>query len=288
MTKRYNSTEDKSITSIDLKGTYLSIQISLDGFSFFIFEPDTATFIAQHTYRFKLKNRTPEALLEEVETIFKENRLLQESYKKVTVLHDNSLVTLVPSEYFEEAHLKEYLKNNIKLLEDDHIAFDILENTNTHVVYVPYVNINNLLFSSFGSFEYYHVSTLFLDLKNKNIDKKNSSSCFINCYDKSFDMVLYTDGKLNFFNRYEYSTATDFIYYILFALEQNELDPNEIYVELTGDIYKESDVYKMAYNYIRNLNFYNEENTKLPESFSKISKHENYSVLHQYETEIKN
>lgn len=288
MTKRYNKTEHKSITSIDLKETYLSIQISLDGFSFFIYEPVTAVFIAQHNYRFEHENRSPEALLERVEIIFKENRLLQETYKKVTVFHDNSLVTLVPSEYFEEAHLSAYLENNIKLLEDDHIAFDMLENEGIYIVYVPYVNINNLLFSSFGSFEYYHISTLFLDLKNKDIAKSSSNKCFINCYDTSFDMLLYSEGKLNFYNRYEYRTATDFIYYILFALEQNDLDPNEIAVELTGAIKKDSDVYKMAYNYIRNLSFYNETNTNLSEDFSEFPKHENYTALHQYESNISN
>jgi hypothetical protein len=288
MTKRYNKTEHKSITSIDLKETYLSIQISLDGFSFFIYEPDTAVFIAQHKYRFELENRSPEALLEGVETIFKENRLLQETYKKVTVFHDNSLVTLVPSEYFEEAHLSAYLENNIKLLEDDHIAFDHLENDGIYIVYVPYVNINNLLFSSFGSFEYYHISTLFLDLKNKYMAKETSNNCFINCYDTSFDMLLYSDGNLIFYNRYEYRTATDFIYYILFALEQNDLDPNEIAIELTGTIKKDSDVYKMAYNYIRNLSFYNEKNAELSEDFSEFPKHENYTALHQYRSNISN
>ncbi|MGB2129734.1 MAG: DUF3822 family protein [Flavicella sp.] len=268
-----------------MKETYLSIQISLDGFSFFIFDPDTAIYVAHHAYRLELENRTPEGLYERVEKIFKENSLLQESFKKVTVLHDNNLVTLVPAEYFSKDHLKEYLKNNIKLLEDDHIEYDSLEDKKTNVVYVPYVNINNLIFSSFGSFEFYHISTLFLDLKNRS--ERKSDMCYINCYTRSFDMLIYKNDQLVFFNRFEFSSATDFIYYILFALEQNDLDPNQLPIELTGEIQKESDEYKMAFNYIRNVSFYNKENSKLPEVYNDYAMHKNYIALHQYELETK-
>ena len=58
---------------------------------------------------------------------------------------------------------------------------------------------------------------------------------------------------------YEFTTPEDFIYYILFCLEQLKMNPDTVNLYISGSIEKEEDTYKILYHYIRNITFYNVE-----------------------------
>ena len=62
-----------------------------------------------------------------------------------------------------------------------------------------------------------------------------------------FDIVVLKDSKILFYNNFEYQTKEDFIYYILFTLEQLELSTDKTKVSLLGDINKQSELYKILY-----------------------------------------
>ncbi len=282
MTKRSKYILDKSIEKTDLKETYLSIQISLDGFSFCIYAPISQTYLTFQHYDFGLQHNTPDQLLKLVQTIFDENNLLNQDYKKVNIIHQNELATLVPEEFFDEDCAKDYLKNNIKVLNNDFVSHDLLKNESAALVYIPYVNINNFIFSKFGAFEYFHSATLFIDLKNKLEQNMHQTKCYIHVHPHSFDVLVYKASSLIFFNHFNFQTAADFIYYVLFVMEQLELSPNEIETELSGEIEQDSELFKTAFQYIRNIRFYNIPNPKLSASFDEISRHSNYIDLHQF------
>ena len=55
------------------------------------------------------------------------------------------------------------------------------------------------------------------------------------------------------YNSFEYSSKEDFIYYILFAAEQLELNPEKFELQLLGHISKDDPLFKIAYKYIRNV-----------------------------------
>ena len=56
--------------------------------------------------------------------------------------------------YFDENSLDNYLKYTIKTLKNDFITFDDIEEIAAKNVYIPYVNINNFLFSQFSQFTF--------------------------------------------------------------------------------------------------------------------------------------
>lgn len=283
MTKRFNNIIHKSVEDTDLKETYLSIQIYLDGFSFCVYNPLSNKHIAFQRFDFSEKLKTPENLLREFELTFEKNDLLKQSYKKITVIHQNELVTIVPNEYFSEDHLKDYLKRSVKVLPIDYISYDELTSIDASIVYIPFVNINNFLFQKFGEFDFYHCSTLLIEtLKAKQKeDKKESATAYVNVNQNTFEVVIFQKEELILYNTFQFQAAEDFIYYILFVLEQLQLDPNNIFVTLLGDIEKESELYKITYTYIRNIVFGALENPTYLDGFDDISKHSNF-VLFNY------
>ena len=90
----------------------LSIQFTLDGFSFCITNLDSKKTIHFCEYTFPKTLETPENLVARIETIFQEDSHLQEDFKEILIIHQNSLSTLVPNTLFLEEHLKEYLDFN--------------------------------------------------------------------------------------------------------------------------------------------------------------------------------
>lgn len=257
----------------------LSIQFSLDGFSFCI--SNLTNKEVQHFSCIIFENRveTPELLLNQIEKFVKKNNtVLQQEFEKVTIIHQNNLSALVPSTLFNENELENYLDYNIKTLQNDFIAYDNLEQLEIKNVYVPYVNINNFFFQQFGEFEYKHHSSILIEkliLHSKNNEEKQF---FVNVNKSTFDIVIIENSKLLFYNSFTFITKEDFIYYILFTAEQLKMNPEEFLLHFIGDISKNSEIYQITYNYVRNVIFLDLENP-LFEKDKELLNHSFYTLL---------
>lgn len=253
----------------------LSIQFSLDGFSFCTTNTHNEV-LEFSSYTFSKTKNSPELVLEKLQDIFKKEKSLQYDFETVTVIHQNNLNTLVPNEYFKEDALKSYLKYSIKTIATDLITFDELDFMNSQNVYIPYVNINNFLFQNFGEFEYKHYSSVLLE-KLFSI-ASNDVCCYIHVSKSTFDIVIIKNSNLQFFNIFEYRTKEDFMYYVLFTLEQLELSTEETLVSVLGDIEEDSDLFRLMYTYIRNIDFLSSKNAVFNNQ-KEISKHSNFILL---------
>jgi hypothetical protein len=276
MTKKTVQKKNNTISLQKTKDIELSIQFSLDGFSFCVLDTDTKENIYFKEYQFEKTLNSPEDLLEKISTIFKQDTNLQMAYTGVSVIHQNSLSTIVPDKYFNKNTLVSYLDFNIKILKTDFIAFDNLIAMDAKNVYVPYVNINNYLFQNFGEFEYQHHSTVLLEklLKLAGSDQKKM---YVNVSKRSFDIVVLENKKLIFSNIFSYETKEDFIYYILFTAEQIKLDTAVFNLYFLGEINIDSEIYKIAYKYIKNIFFLESKNSIFKDL--EIANHSNYILL---------
>ena len=253
----------------------LSIQFSLDGFSFCTTNTHNEV-IEFSSYTFSKTKNSPELVLEKLQDIFKKEKSLQYDFETVTVIHQNNLNTLVPNEYFKKDALKSYLKYSIKTIATDLITFDELDFMNSKNVYIPYVNINNFLFQNFGEFEYKHYSSVMLE-KLFSI-ATNDICCYIHVSKSTFDIVIIKNSNLQFFNVFEYKTKEDFMYYVLFTLEQLDLSTEETLVSILGDMEEDSDLFRLMYTYIRNIDFLSSKNAVFNNQ-KEISKHSNFILL---------
>lgn len=231
----------------------LSVQISLNGLSFLVTNPEDkeAVFFIDK----KLDHSTtPEELLMEIETIMFKNNILNTSFAEVSVVYSTPIYSLVPTTLFDETKASEYLKFNSRILANDYMAHDVLEKLDIVVVYVPFMNINNFFFEKYGSFSYYHSVSVMLKTILEN-EKYALPKMYLHFQKNSFDCIVIKNGELQLCNSYIYKTPEDFIYYTLFCMEQLNLNPENIPVILFGGIEKEDENYKIAYSYIRNLEF---------------------------------
>lgn len=256
-------------SNISDRNLVLSIQVGLNGLSFLVLDLFTKKVELIRDIKFSEKI-TPQQLLKNLIEEFDSIDLLNENFTKIQVIHDNEVQTLVPSALFEEANLSDYLKFNAKIFKNDFITYDAITNQEIMSVYVPYVNVNNYIFEKFGSFEYKHSSTVIIDKVlqiEKNIKEK---SLYVNVEKSNIDILVISSNSLLFYNKFNYNTKEDFIYFILFTIEQLELNPEKLNCKFLGSILNNDELFKIAYKYIRNvsivsfkkMNYFKNKNTK--------------------------
>ncbi|MBR9915007.1 MAG: DUF3822 family protein [Algicola sp.] len=227
----------------------LSIQISLNGLSFCILNRSNNT-IEQLHHKPLDKKSSPFDLLNQLKEVFDTHIDSNQAFDTITCIYQNELSCLVPDAYFDENNLADYLKFNAKILKTDYISYDSLS-IDCKNVYVPLVNINNYIFETFGSFDYKHASTVLIETILQKYHNDNEPTLFVNVNPTSFEIVCMNGDKLIFYNTFEYSTKEDFIYYILFTIEQLELDTETIKTVLSGSINEDDALFGILYKYVR-------------------------------------
>jgi len=268
-------TKSKSVENTSIKK--LSIQFSLGGFSFCI---ANRFHHVQHfsTYIFDEKPETPEQLLENIELIFKNDALLQEDFSSIFVIHQNNLSTVVPNAFFDENKLKDYLNYTIKILKTDFIAFDDLSNIKAKNIYIPYVNINNYLFQNFGEFDYRHHSSVLIDKLLERQKTRVEKEMYVHVSNDHMDIIVIQKQQLILSNTFSFKTKEDFIYYILFTAEQLGLHPEKFPLIFLGDIEKDTDIYTITYQFIKNVTFI-ENDTPFFKDETDFPEHSNFILL---------
>ena len=236
----------------------LSIHISLNGLSFCIIDLISKEIDFLRTYSLS-KNSTPKELLKTLKKGFKENGELRNSFSSVKIIHYNNLSTVVPEPLFDKKNALSYLKFNSKILQNDYVAYDRIFNNECVNVFIPYVNINNYIFKMFDSFVYNHYSSIILEKVKLNEKNTTTPSLYLNININHMEITYFVKNKLVFYNRFDFNTKEDVMYYLLFTIDQLKLNPEEIPVVITGNISEDDDNYKIIYKYIRNVSIFNSE-----------------------------
>ena len=245
-----------NIETNKLTNQRLSIQISLSGLSFSILDVSSQTIVALKSFK-KSRVLTPLELLDYLKFVIDTEHLKQNTFSQITVIYRNDLSTLVPETLFDETNIADYLKFNNKILPSDFISYDQLSNGTVNV-YVPLVNINNYIYDTFGAFTYKHYSTLFIE-HLINLKDGLDSNMYVDVDENQFEIAVLKEQKLIFYNTFSYSTKEDFIYYILFTAEQLQINPETFTLVFSGLIDEDSELYEIAYKYVRHISKGNQD-----------------------------
>ena len=237
----------------------LSVQISLTGLSFLLeFEDQTSW---QHHLKLG-QGLNPGDLLYKIQEAFNTHEQLQADTKEVVVVYHHNTFSWVPAPLFDPNNLADYLKYNAKLLAQDYLDYDLLESRDMVNVYVPYTNINNYFFDRFGDFTFLHSSTVFLAAISQ-VFQSSKKQVVANLVNDDLMLAVTENNKVLLVNTYPVSCAEDFAYYLLFAMEQLELDAETVPLYLCGDISEEDDYYALAYRYVKQVEIFSKEQEPL-------------------------
>lgn len=233
----------------------LSIQVSLNGLSFCVWDTIGNDMIVSENIVFQ-KELTPYGVQKELKAVCEKHDISNTSFSDIIVIHRNNLFSLVPKSLFDEKELANYLKFNAKILANDHLAYDEIENHDMINAYVPFVNINNYIFDLFGEFVYKHSGTVMIEsLLNSHVGNKKPV-CYAHITETQMELTVVAKKKLLLYNSYDFVTKEDFMYYLLFTMEQLQLDPENVSLKLFGAIEKDDDLYNLCYQYVKDVSLF--------------------------------
>jgi len=254
----------------------LSIQVRLDGPSFCILDISRANIAWYKKINFP-KEHNPVKALQEIEDVYRDEQILHGPFKEVILLFSNELYSPVPSAYFIEEEASTYLKFNTKILGTDVVEFDNIKEELVNV-YIPYTNITNYFFDRYGEFEFKHNTSELINAALA-LSTGSETTAYLNNYSGYYDLVIVKDGALLLCNTFNYETREDFIYYLLFTAEQLDLHPETLQLILLGNISRETEEYKIAYTYIKNVELLQPSFIGLEEKYGLQFQREEFLLL---------
>ena len=108
---------------------------------------------------------------------------------------------------------------------------------------------------------------------------KPSKTMWVHFAKDHFEIFVIENQKLLLYNSFNYNTPEDFLYYILFTAEQLNMNPDNFDLELIGNITINSEFYKLAYKYIRNVKLIDVEDLRWNNYFSEHDNRKYYILF---------
>lgn len=233
----------------------LSIQVGLNGLSFCVFDPVTNSISLSRRIGFG-KELSPYEVQKELREQFQVEGIPDRAFSEVTVIHRNNLFSLVPKAFFEKDELSNYIKFNAKILANDLLEYDEISRHDLVNVYVPFMNINNYVYDLFGSFEFMHSGTVLIQALLNSHGAIQEPVCYVHAGEFQLDIVVLSQKQLVFYNSFSFSTKEDFVYYLLFTLEQLKLNPETIKTRLFGVVEEGDEIYSLCSEFIQQLSLF--------------------------------
>ncbi|MBE0639341.1 MAG: DUF3822 family protein [Bacteroidales bacterium] len=282
-----NSAFDKAFEKEASQYYGLSIQLSLDGFSFCVLDPLQKKYIGIQSYHFQhmvSNGQLNTAINDLIPTV----DLLGLPYESIKILWETHKSTLVPQPFFDAGNHADYLRMNhqIELGDvslDDHLT--ILEARNVWLI--PDIIRNSLKKYFPSAVIHHHGSVLIETLLTMNKNRDDGNGVFVYVRKTWFDIVVVSGNQLVFYNSFRYQAKEDFIYFLIYILEQLALNPETIKLVFLGEILKLSQIYDIANKYVRHVSFGNQtQDFRLSYVFDEIPEHFYFNLLNHYRCEL--
>jgi len=246
---------DESLNKAHSKSYNLSIQVSLDGFSFTIFNTLNSKFLSLESAELDyLEN--PADFRNTFEEFVREHQWLGSDFGGVSIFYETSNSTLVPASLYDPHDQELLARFNFVVDKGMEVMHDHLKSADAYLLYSIPVELKSMLRRLFpGHSLKCHASVLIEVLLIQYKNQPPAKRMFVNVRNAQIEVVI-TEGKqLVFYNSFPYHSKQDFIYYIIFVIEQLNLNPELIELKLSGRIDKKSTLYDMAWKYVRNIDF---------------------------------
>jgi len=262
----------------------LSIQLRLDGFSFCISNPAKRKVFYFADYKISSShNKTLnwDHLSNSFEDWLNQNNISGDSFRDVVIALDHPNYTILASSFVSEEIKKKQLDFNQRI-EYHFTAFsNLLTGIKQELIFAIPNSIQRVLNDYFTEYSIKH--SLFLlhaNLYQLNKNKNLGNQVYVNVSNRDIYIIIMQNENLIFQNSYKYTTKEDFIYFILLAYDEAQLNPEEDKLYLLGEISQSSALFNICYQYIRNVHLFNQINDlHLDSEFDSFP-------LHQYYTQI--
>ncbi len=179
--------------------------------------------------------------------------LLSLPYGKIHIHILSDCFTLIPEKLLDESKKTELLAFNQQNISSCNVKSEPINKTETVLVYGMDADTEKILTDYFPIAKINHSSSSLIE----TWITQNADGEVLHCYVQasSIQIAFIKNAQLKFFNLYQYKTPEDFIYYLMNVVNHLSLDQDKISFQFSGEVVPDSAIYKLAYKYLRNIQF---------------------------------
>lgn len=258
----------------DTTQSALLIEISTQGISYVAVNGHN-TCIALSVYHFDA-GITSEQLANNLKTIVSSQPVLQQPFKKVSVVYDFAEAVLVPHEFVNVQANEAMMELVYGDIGDSITRYDFMNKNNLHNIYRVPKQIDSVMAHLFTQANHYHLYSLLPDIITAT---GNKLYCIFNT--KNITVQLIKEGKLQVIQSFAYKVPEDAVYHLLNVCESFDVPVTNTEIELSGMIDTDSNLYNELYKYFLHLSF-----VALPENFTyndEIKKYPSHYFSHLFQ-----
>ena len=256
--------------SFDLNRTSeykLSIQVSLDGFSFSVIRVGDNRLLAI--------NRSPATISAEkfIARRFNEwvssEEILNRNFAEARVQYFTGNFTVIPETFF----VNEKQNEIAGLLFEQEVTSQVVtvhpKNTELKFLFSVPANLPGEIAAKFGAFKLEHPATVLAE-KCGPLFSEIKKGALLYFTPGSFLVLLYSGKNLLLANNYNYSHPNDVIYYLVAVLNQYQIKPANLKIILSGEINKEDENEVLLRDYFNETEFWNPGISFSSDTFKKL------------------
>ncbi len=274
---------DESFTQGMVDRAILLAILDEERFSYCILDAARQKVVVLKDYR--IVPKTKEGLaINFMEQVFEQDTTLSSlvAEKIIFAVHTNCSA-IVPSPLFSKDQAKDILSLTCQLQNDSRVYDDRIKLADAHHIYAVPENFLKEVGTHFKELSLFNANTAFIESQLMLNKHHEEAIVAVNVRSGSFDLVITQGSELLFSNIFNYETSEDFIYYLLFTLEQLELNPDITEVRFYGDIDKLSSAWMVSKKYIRNVSFGEwPEGIEFSYGFQRIAAHHFFVLFSQH------
>jgi hypothetical protein len=263
---------DESL-DINSTGNYeLSVQAGQDELSYCILDSIRGKYIMLRSY-------TPESsrsfLPDQLDELMQRDDFLQRKYRQTHLVLTTAKSTLVPAALYDPARREEYFTFNHQVSEESIILTNHISQPESFLLFAVNRQIHEIVSSRFpGMFPQHHLKPLFHQI---HLGENIHNQIYIHAHVEPgfFNLILFSNGKLELCNSFNYRNISDIIYYILNLYKSQNIG-NDATIFLSGNTGRFDELTSNLSIYLRQVKF---TELSLPGTFSYVF---NDTEMHRY------
>ncbi len=243
-----------------------SIQLSLNGFSYIVTDPESSTHLALRHYNFGTE-LSIKRLAEIVNDLFENEDMLGGKHDQLNISYVNRPWAMVPEMLFDQKNVDKLLDINYRMDEFSETVYcKILGSNIVMASRIPQKLSNILKDKALKVNIIPHQSAFLFNALQTLKHNELQSAFFMSIHDQFFDLAYIKENEIMFYNNFSYSQYADVLYYTLAAMEKLEVKPtlsnlfiqgNELVREIipqeikkhVKNVYVDSQLYKEQYTF---------------------------------------
>ena len=228
---------------------------------------------------YPIENTINVFLNEHLINAIKHFQISKKSYEHVYVNYFNRHFTLCPASFYDVANNRSLLEFNTASVSNKLIFADDV-NTDIKLIYAVDDSLKSALDLIFPNHQLKHTLTVLskLMLQTEELIKE---AVILQIHSNYIEVIVKQDQKLVLANQFTITTHEDILYFVLFILEQYQLNPLTANITIIGNVDVTSGLIIALKKYIKNIRLGLGHKTINWSNINGMPQHFNYTILNR-------